>query len=149
MANAPTTPVEASSPELRRQLLATVAAYCNLADTVAQGIIAVALIFARVNPNEARAPPASNDQVLALVVLKLTFEVLTDIIVAVISERWNSGDDSRESLGDLWEKMSRIGRVCVGVLSAIVGAEMLTFHIGMMCPYPTQYLGLLSIGLCV
>ncbi|CAK0824510.1 unnamed protein product [Prorocentrum cordatum] len=137
----------------RRHLLATIVAYYNIVGAVAQVTVAGFLIVAKVQPNKSWSAPLPPSQILALVGLRLAFEVLGDMAITAVAHCYQPKGahalaEARRNLG--WQ-----GLTSVCFLAVIWSAEAMMLYMTYLCPVPVQRgavdpftVELLALGLC-
>lgn len=100
----------------RKRLLMAIAVYSNLTEVIVQTLVAGVYIFAKLNPNEAHAPPTPHAQIVVLYSLKMALEMFTDFFVSTMAARMARPDSQCRApdLSDAWDSLGREVQVAIG-----------------------------------
>eukprot|EP00428_Durinskia_dybowskii_P000298 CAMPEP_0170301632 /NCGR_PEP_ID=MMETSP0116_2-20130129/51081_1 /TAXON_ID=400756 /ORGANISM="Durinskia baltica, Strain CSIRO CS-38" /LENGTH=126 /DNA_ID=CAMNT_0010553465 /DNA_START=1 /DNA_END=377 /DNA_ORIENTATION=- len=117
--------------------MATISLYSADAELLVHTVSAGFFILARLSPNGAFMPPLPVERTLALLVMRLAFELLSDFVVAsvfsvLLPDRYAGATSRSRKLGTLL-------RLSVCMVSVAFVLDTQLFFIKFLCPYPTQF----------
>ncbi|CAK0866809.1 unnamed protein product [Prorocentrum cordatum] len=137
----------------RRHLLAMIVAYYNIVGAVAQVTVAGFLIVAKVQPNKSWSAPLPPSKILALVGLRLAFDVLGDMAITAVAHCCQP--KGVHALAEAWGNLGWQGLASVCFLALVWSADAMMLYMTFLCPVPVQRgavdpftVELLALGLC-